>query len=177
MPDTTPKAKRSNNTCNYLTIKSLTDEHYTPEDILSVAKDVLQVNNFDLDVASPDTNPTRANRFYTQEDNALIQDWASSSLWCNPPFSKNLKFAQKLIKELPKIDKACWLSKTDSRPQWARLLIDNAVGVIMRKGYVTYGNAESTAPFGTCLYLFGDIDCNHVRRVCDDTEDFAAFFK
>ena len=169
------KDKRASNAYANNIYKSQTDEHYTPEDILAVARDVLKVDQFDLDAASHIGNPTRANRIYTLEDDALVQDWTSTSLWCNPPFSKNLKFAQKLIEELPNIKKACWLSKTDSRPKWARLLIDNTVGVIVKKGYVTYGNAESSAPFGTCLYLFGDIDADHVRRVCGNTEDFKAF--
>jgi phage N-6-adenine-methyltransferase len=62
----------------------------TPENYLDAARTVL--GGIELD---PATNlqaqqRVKAERFYTREDNGLVQPWACRSLWMNPPFSNPL---------------------------------------------------------------------------------------
>lgn len=161
-----------------MTTLSATDEHYTPESLLVMARLFLEVEHFDLDIANNSVNSTLSNRSYTLANSALEEQnsWGSSSLWCNPPFSLNLAFSQKLVKELPNIEKAVWLSKCDSRPKWARLLLENSVGMVLVKGYVRF-NSNNNAPFGVILHLFNDVDLNKVDKLCKQTKDYILFRK
>lgn len=161
-----------------MTSLSATDEHYTPESLIMMARLFLGVKYFDLDIANNSVNSTLANRSYTIDNSALREEnsWASSSLWCNPPFSLNLAFSQKLVRELPRIEKAVWLSKCDCRPTWARLLLDNSVGMVLVKGYVRF-NSSNNAPFGVIMHLFNDIDLGQVDRLCRQSKDYVLFKK
>ena len=71
------------NLFNDLDIEFTSDDHYTPKWVF----DLLGVE-FDIDVASPLDGipwiPTK--RFYTQNDDGLIQPW-TGLIWCNPPYS------------------------------------------------------------------------------------------
>lgn len=40
---------------------------------------------FTIDVCADITN-NKCNRYYTELDNALIQDWSNETVWCNPPY-------------------------------------------------------------------------------------------
>ena len=74
------------------------DDWYTPEEVLDRCR--LVSGDFDLD---PATHPyaqmcVRAKRYFTKEDNGLLQDWAGI-VWCNPPFSRWKDFAPKVVSE------------------------------------------------------------------------------
>ena len=81
--------------------KISTDECYTPELWIKFARAVFNAP-IGLDVASCALaqQVVRADRFFTIEDNALVQPW-TGQVWCNPPFSAPLigKFADKFIGE------------------------------------------------------------------------------
>lgn len=72
-----------------------TDEWETPQDIFNMLNSEF---HFDLDVAAAKNN-TKCARYFTQEDDALKQDWVGN-VWCNPPYSKVRKFFKKLHEEL-----------------------------------------------------------------------------
>jgi phage N-6-adenine-methyltransferase len=42
--------------------------------------------HFTIDVAASQDN-AKCERFYTLEDDGLIQDWEGEVVWCNPPYS------------------------------------------------------------------------------------------
>lgn len=44
---------------------------------------------FTLDVAAASHN-TKCDRFFTKDQNGLVQPWSAERVWCNPPFSKIL---------------------------------------------------------------------------------------
>lgn len=143
-----------------------------------VGRKLMGVERFDLDIATDISNPTKAKRIYTEYNSALLEgnSWEAETLWCNPPFSLNLKFSEKLERELPRVKQAVWLSKCDSRPRWARILIDNCVGIVIKEGYVRFMGSEQNAPFGILLYLFGDIDKKRVNMVIDKERDYRVFW-
>lgn len=67
---------------------SASELQYTPKDIIERARYVFG-GTIDLDPASDFAaqRVVNATRYYTEIDNGLIQDWTSTSLWLNPPFS------------------------------------------------------------------------------------------
>ena len=46
--------------------------------------------NFTIDVASSEENH-KCNRYYTDKENGLIQDWSNETVWCNPPYRKKYR--------------------------------------------------------------------------------------
>lgn len=55
---------------------------------------------FDLDAATMKHNPMEALRFYTKEDDALIQEWNGENVYLNPPYGRIIsKFIDKAILE------------------------------------------------------------------------------
>lgn len=164
---------------DYLTTASKTDEHYTPEGILDFARKVMGVERFDLDVSNNSFNSTNSSRSYTINNSALLESssWKSTSLWCNPPFSKNLEFSVKLNDELAKgnIQKAVYLSKIDSRTQWWRNLTANSDWLIIKNGYIRFGDAPNNAPFGVVLHGYG-LAKSDVMSACEGQADFKPLF-
>lgn len=77
---------------------SKTTEHYTPEWVIQLARNMF-LGNIDLDPASSLVANTiiKANRIYTEIDNGLSQSW-NGNVFCNPPGSPS-KWFKKSIEE------------------------------------------------------------------------------
>ena len=71
----------------------MADDWYTPKSVF----DRLGVE-FDIDVCSPvgGTGFVPANKFYSIEDDALVQPW-DGFVWMNPPYSGPTPFVDKFI--------------------------------------------------------------------------------
>lgn len=80
--------------------------------------------HFDLDVAASAENAL-CERYFTQEDNALTQDWYQASkysfgkdhvtnIWCNPPFSLKKEFLDKGREEHRHGANCCFLVPGDA---------------------------------------------------------------
>jgi phage N-6-adenine-methyltransferase len=90
----------------------MADDWYTPKWIF----DTLAVD-FDLDVCSPEggTGLVPAKKFYTIEDDALVQPW-DGFVWMNPPYSNPTPFMNKFIEHgngisLVPVSKAKWFGR------------------------------------------------------------------
>jgi hypothetical protein len=72
-------------------IKATSDDCYTPRWVF----DAMGLH-FDLDVAAPPGGPWHVpcDRYYTAEDDGLVQLW-DGLVWCNPPYSNYLGWAQR----------------------------------------------------------------------------------
>lgn len=75
------------------------DYWVTPIEYIELARK--SMGGIELDPAStPEANAmtVRAERFYTAEDNALVQSWHASSVWLNPPYGRDcLDFSRKYL--------------------------------------------------------------------------------
>src|SRR5260370_39698849 len=67
------------------------NEWYTPAKYIEAARDVM--GNIELDPAScAIANKTvKAERYFTKEQNGLLQEWKAHSLWLNPPYGRSAK--------------------------------------------------------------------------------------
>ena len=90
----------------------MADDWYTPKFIF----DALNVE-FDIDVCSPagGTGIVPAKRFFTIDDDALVQNW-DGFVWMNPPYSNPTPFVDKFISHkngicLVPMAKAKWFHK------------------------------------------------------------------
>lgn len=65
---------------------SATDEWYTPQYLF----DALNAEfRFTLDPCSTDEN-AKCEKHYTKEQDGLKQDWTGETVFCNPPYGRNM---------------------------------------------------------------------------------------
>lgn len=72
--------------------KVSSDLWQTPQHLLDRVR---QVGPIELDVATSSRNPVRAERFYTEKDDGLTQEWNTrpdAIAWCNFPYSNALRW-------------------------------------------------------------------------------------
>lgn len=94
------------------------DEFGTPDYIYNALNEEFQ---FTIDVAATAQN-TKCAKFFTKEDNGLLQSWANEVVWCNPPYSRgNVKdFATKALVETQQLEclTAVLLVPTKTEQDW-----------------------------------------------------------
>lgn len=71
---------------NEVLFSSSTDDWATPQDLF----DALDAEfHFTLDPCSSEQNH-KCDRYFTKEDNGLLHDWGGESVFCNPPYGKEM---------------------------------------------------------------------------------------
>jgi hypothetical protein len=96
---------------------------------------------FDLDVAAPRGGPWHVpcDRYYTAEDDGLVQPW-DGLVWCNPPYST----AEQWIARWAAHPTGCLMTQVASRQSWRSALYGAADAVYI-------GQVKFTRPDGTTL--------------------------
>ena len=133
-------------------------EWYTPSEYIEAAKRVM--GDIDLDPASSTiANETvKAKKFFSADDNGLIQDW-SGRIWLNPPFASGLieKFIDKLLAS--DFEAAIVLVDNATETRWFRKLADSSSAIVFTTGRINFlkgGTYEAGTPTrGQCFFYFG----------------------
>lgn len=102
------------------------NEWYTPAQYVNAAREVM--GSIELDPASCTVanQIVKAERYYTQEQNGLVQNWKSCSIWLNPPFgstngkSNMAMWTAKLIEEYAasSVKQAVLLCMANTEASW-----------------------------------------------------------
>lgn len=66
---------------------SQTNEWATPQDFFDELNSEF---NFTLDPCATDDNH-KCDKYYTKEDNGLLQSWDNERVFCNPPYGREIK--------------------------------------------------------------------------------------
>ena len=130
---------------------SKTPEWETPQDLFD------QLNkefNFDLDVCATKEN-AKCERYYTKDDNGLIQDW-SGNVWCNPPYGREIgKWVSKAYLESHKgVIVMLVPARTDTRWFHDWIYKCRSCEVRFLKGRLKFGKSKNSAPFPSMVVIF-----------------------
>jgi phage N-6-adenine-methyltransferase len=112
------------------------DEWYTPAEYLEAARAVM--GDIDLDPAScaAAQEVVQAMRFFTKEDDGLVQEW-QGRIWLNPPYSAVLapRFIDKLCAEYDAdhLDEAVVLVNNATETAWFHCLLARFPACFLRK--------------------------------------------
>lgn len=143
----------------HVAFNSGNNEWYTPADIIEDARKV--IGTITLDPASSEiANETvKATKFFTAEDDGLIQDWDGENIWLNPPYSSGLieKFVDKLLAS--DYTQAIVLVNNATDTEWFSRLAEMAEAIVFPKGRVKFYKPDGTtgAPLqGQAILYFGD---------------------
>jgi len=137
------------------------DEHYTPAFIF----DKLQII-FDIDVCAPEGGVSwiPAHRYFTEMDDALIQQW-QGRVWMNPPYSRPSPFVEKFIKHgngiaLLVVSRSMWF-----RDLWA--VSDAIVPTPYNMKFERPDGHRKQISFQTFLFAMGKENAEALSRLGD----------
>lgn len=111
--------------------------------------------HFTLDAAANQYNH-KCSKYYTAEDNGLLQDWSSETVFINPPYGNEIKaWVRKayyqnhihnnlIVMLLP--------ARTDT--QWFHTYINNHAEIRFLKGRIKFVGAKHPAPFPSMVVIF-----------------------
>ena len=132
---------------------SRSNEWATPQ---SLFDELDEKFHFDLDPASTHEN-AKCEMHFTEADDGLSQNWGGHSVFCNPPYGRQIGlWVKKAYEESKKPGTSVVLlipARTDTA--WFH---DYCVKgqIIFLRGRVKFGGAKENAPFPSMLVLFSN---------------------
>ena len=111
--------------------------------------------HFTLDpCASHET--AKCNKYYTVEDDGLIQDWGNEVVFCNPPYSDIMQteWVKKCYEHSKKGGTAVMLipARTDTKRFHDYILGKAEIRFI--RGRLKFGDSSNSAPFPSMIVIF-----------------------
>lgn len=125
----------------------------TPQDLF----DMLNAKfNFTLDPCANAEN-AKCQKYFTKEQDGLKQDWQGETVFCNPPYGREIKmWVSKAYQESLKPDTIVVMllpSRTDTT--WFHDYILPYGKIDFIKGRLKFGDSKNYAPFPSMIVVFG----------------------
>lgn len=112
--------------------------------------------HFTLDPCASDFNHKCA-KYYTKIDNGLTQCWENETVFCNPPYGKELSnWVQKCFEEVycRKCPCAVLLIPARTDTKWFHSYINHKAEIRFIRGRLKFGNSKNSAPFPSMLVIY-----------------------
>ena len=136
-----------------LMFSSETDLWATPQNFFD---ELNKEFRFTLDPCSNHEN-RKCDKYYTIEDNGLLQDWQGETVFCNPPYGKPMKdWVRKCYEESLKPNTLVVMlipARTDTS-YFHQYIYNKARDIRFIKGRLKFGDAVNAAPFPSMLVVF-----------------------
>lgn len=137
-------------------LTSKTDEWETPSNVFEKLDKEFR---FTLDPCSTEENHKCA-KYYTKQQDGLIQTWGGETVFCNPPYGKAIKdWIRKAWKEHTKPGTTVVMllpARTDT--EWFHRYIYNRAEIRFIKGRLRFGTAKNSAPFPSMIVIYRSVD-------------------
>ena len=111
--------------------------------------------HFTLDPCSTHENH-KCDKYYTQEDDGLSQDWSNEVVFMNPPYGREIKYwIQKAYEEsLKGATVVCLIPARTDTTYWHNYIFGKASEVRFVKGRLKFGDGKNSAPFPSAVIVF-----------------------
>lgn len=124
----------------------------TPQDFFDKLNDEF---HFTLDPCCS-KQTAKCEKYYTIVENGLIQDWSGETVFCNPPYGREIyDWVKKCSLEAKKDNTTVVMlipARTDTR--YFHEFIYNKSEIRFIKGRLKFGNAKNSAPFPSMVVVF-----------------------
>lgn len=131
---------------------SKTDEWATPMDFYNNLNEEF---HFDLDPCANEYNH-KCEKYFTIEDNGLLQSWAGHNVFCNPPYGREIgKWVEKAYKTNKKHGNVVVMlvpARTDTK--WFHEYIYHKAEVRFIRGRLKFSGAKFNAPFPCMVVIY-----------------------
>lgn len=125
----------------------------TPQDFFDKLNEEF---NFTLDPCADDFNH-KCEKYYTKEQDGLAQDWSGESVFCNPPYGRDIsKWVRKCFEEVynGKCKLAVMLIHARTDTKWFHDYIYHRAEVRFVRGRLKFGGSKENAPFPSMVVVF-----------------------
>lgn len=132
---------------------SATDDWATPQSFF----DQLDAEfHFTLDPCASAGN-AKCRKFYTAQDNGLIQDWGGEVVFCNPPYGRKIfDWVKKCYEESSKPNTTVVMlipARTDTR-YFHEFIYHKADEIRFIRGRLKFGEGKAPAPFPSMVVVY-----------------------
>ena len=128
---------------------SNSNEWATPQDFFDALDKEF---NFTLDPCATKEN-AKCVKFYTQEDNGLIQSWDNEIVFCNPPYGREIKhWVKKASEATGGVVVLLIPARTDTT--YFHDHIYNKSEIRFIRGRLKFGGHTNSAPFPSMVVVF-----------------------
>lgn len=128
---------------------SATDKWSTPQWFFDKLN---QEFNFTLDPCADESNH-KCEKYFTKEQNGLIQDWSGERVFCNPPYGREIgEWVKRCATSAAEIVVMLIPARTDTR--WFHEFIYNKAEIRFLRGRLKFGNSKNSAPFPSMVVIF-----------------------
>jgi phage N-6-adenine-methyltransferase len=121
----------------------------TPPHVFKALHDLY---DFDIDAAATKENAMLPS-YWTEDDNALVQDWKGKRIWCNPPYNNAKAFIYKALQERDSADLITLL--LPFRPDTIAFQALHNCTIFAFKGRLKFVGGLHCATFPSCLVFLG----------------------
>ena len=130
---------------------SNTSEWETPQEFFD------ELNNefcFTLDPCSTDEN-AKCVKHYTKEQNGLLQDWRGETVFCNPPYGREMqKWIKKCYEHYIRGGTAVMLIPARTDTKAFHDYIYGKAEIRFIRGRLRFGNSKNSAPFPSMIVIY-----------------------
>jgi phage N-6-adenine-methyltransferase len=130
---------------------SRSEEWPTPQEFYDKLNDEF---NFTLDPCATKEN-AKCKRFFTKEEQGLIQDWGSETVFCNPPYGKEMKmWTRKCFESSLKGATVVLLAHSRTDTKWFHEWVYGKSELRFIKGRLKFGEGKYSAPFPSLVAVY-----------------------
>jgi site-specific DNA-methyltransferase (adenine-specific) len=107
---------------------------------------------FTLDPCTDGTN-AKCKKFYTMQENGLLQDWGTETVFMNPPYSECADWMRKAYGAAQEgATVVCLVPSRTDTDWWHRYAMKGEVRLL--RGRLKFGEATTNAPFPSAVIVF-----------------------
>ena len=140
---------------NRALLSSQSIEWATPPEVFNLLNDV---HHFTLDVCARPWNK-KVDKYFSPEDNGLVQSWAGHVCWMNPPYGRQIgKWIEKAVKESTHAKVVCLLPARTDTKYFHNMIRPHSVSMTFLAGRVAFLREDKDsvvrAPFPSMVVVF-----------------------
>lgn len=138
---------------------SKTDQWETPADLFKKLNDEF---HFTLDPCADESNH-KCEKYFTKEQNGLIQDWSQDVVFCNPPYGRNIgEWVKKAFESVSShththTHTVVMLLPARTDTKWFHNYIYHKAEIRFIRGRLKFGGSKNSAPFPSMVVVFRSI--------------------